>query len=87
MSTGQYDVTIKSLLASVARLALDAAPIIYFVEAHPRYDALITAIFRRTGAATMVSFPDESLAKVDRIARQERRSRSELQREAMCLYI
>lgn len=26
-------------LAAVSRLAFDAAPIIYFVEAHPRYDA------------------------------------------------
>ncbi len=35
----------------------------------------------------MVSFPDEFLAQVDRIARQEQRSRSELLREAMRLYI
>jgi len=35
----------------------------------------------------MVSFPDEFLAEVDRIAREEHRSRSELLREAMRLYI
>ena len=35
----------------------------------------------------MVSFPDEFLAEVDRIAREEQRSRSELLREAMRLYI
>jgi len=35
----------------------------------------------------MVSFPDEFLADVDRIAREEHRSRSELLREAMRLYI
>jgi metal-responsive CopG/Arc/MetJ family transcriptional regulator len=35
----------------------------------------------------MVSFPDEFLAEVDRIAQEEHRSRSELLREAMRLYI
>ena len=35
----------------------------------------------------MVSFPDEFLAEVDRIASEEKRSRSELLREAMRLYI
>ncbi len=35
----------------------------------------------------MVSFPDEFLAQVDRIAAEEHRSRSELLREAMRLYI
>ncbi|HJW90328.1 MAG TPA: ribbon-helix-helix domain-containing protein [Anaerolineales bacterium] len=35
----------------------------------------------------MVSFPDEFLEEVDRIAREEHRSRSELLREALRLYI
>jgi len=35
----------------------------------------------------MVTFPDEFLAEVDRIAQEEHRSRSELLREAMRLYI
>jgi Arc/MetJ-type ribon-helix-helix transcriptional regulator len=35
----------------------------------------------------MVSFPDQFLAEVDRIAQEEHRSRSELLREAMRLYI
>ena len=35
----------------------------------------------------MVSFPEEFLDEIDRIARQEHRSRSELLREAMRLYI
>ena len=35
----------------------------------------------------MVSFPSEFLAEVDRIAREEHRSRSELLREAMRFYI
>jgi metal-responsive CopG/Arc/MetJ family transcriptional regulator len=35
----------------------------------------------------MVSFPNEFLTEVDRIAQEEHRSRSELLREAMRLYI
>jgi len=35
----------------------------------------------------MVSFPDEFLAQVDRLAREEQRSRSELIREALRFYI
>jgi Arc/MetJ-type ribon-helix-helix transcriptional regulator len=35
----------------------------------------------------MVSFPDDFLAEVDRLAREEQRSRSELVREALRLYI
>jgi predicted nucleic acid-binding protein len=34
-------------LAGVSRLAFDTAPIIYFIEANARYDALVTAIFER----------------------------------------
>jgi len=35
----------------------------------------------------MVSFPEEFLSQIDRIAREENRSRSELLREAMRLYM
>jgi Arc/MetJ-type ribon-helix-helix transcriptional regulator len=38
-------------------------------------------------AKVMVSFPSEFLAEVDRVASEEHRSRSELLREAMRLYI
>ena len=38
-------------------------------------------------AKVMVSFPDEFLEDVDRVAREEHRSRSELVREAIRLYI
>ena len=38
-------------------------------------------------AKVMVSFPEEFLAEVDHIAHEEHRSRSELLREAMRLYI
>jgi CopG family transcriptional regulator/antitoxin EndoAI len=38
-------------------------------------------------AKVMVSFPKEFLAEVDQVAREEHRSRSELLREAMRLYM
>jgi predicted nucleic acid-binding protein len=39
--------TLETVLTGVARLGLDTAPLIYFVEAHPHYDALVIEIFRR----------------------------------------
>lgn len=41
-------------LRGVARLAIDTAPVIYFVEAHPRYDALVTEVFRRISRRALV---------------------------------
>mgnify|MGYP005852100847 FL=1 len=32
-------VTLETKLTGVTKLGLDTAPIIYFVEAHPHYDA------------------------------------------------
>ncbi len=43
-------------LAGVTRLACDTAPIIYFIEAHPRYDALVTSVFQRIAAGTITGF-------------------------------
>jgi hypothetical protein len=40
-------------LAGVDRLGFDTPPVIYFVEAYPRYDALVTAIFQRIAARTL----------------------------------
>ena len=34
-------------LAGVTRLGFDTSPVIYFIEANPRYDALVTEIFQR----------------------------------------
>jgi hypothetical protein len=34
-------------LAGVTRLGFDTSPVIYFIEANARYDALVTEIFRR----------------------------------------
>jgi hypothetical protein len=48
---------LDAALAAVARLACDTAPIIYFVEAHPRYDPLVINVFQRiaNGAITGVT--------------------------------
>lgn len=40
-------------LANVSTLGFDTAPLIYFIEANPRYDALITEIFRRVDAGKL----------------------------------
>jgi predicted nucleic acid-binding protein len=54
----------ESALAGVTRLGLDTAPIIYFVEAHPRYDALVTRVFQRiasgviTGITSVISLTE-----------------------------
>ena len=41
-------------LAGVNRLGVDTSPIIYFVEAHPGYDPLVTAIFKRIDDAAIL---------------------------------
>ena len=38
---------IDDALRGVSRLAFDTAPIIYFVEANPTYDSLVSNIFSR----------------------------------------
>ena len=38
---------LDSLFADTTRLGIDTAPIIYFVEAHPVFDTLVTDIFQR----------------------------------------
>jgi hypothetical protein len=50
-------IKLDDALAGADRLGFDTAPVIYFVEAHPRYDALVTEIFQRvaTGALSGVT--------------------------------
>jgi predicted nucleic acid-binding protein len=45
--------TLDDVLSDVTHLGIDTAPIIYFVEANPRYDALVTAIFQRIASGTL----------------------------------
>jgi len=45
---------LEDALSGVTRLGLDTAPIIYFVEAHPRYDALVMEIFQRIADGRLV---------------------------------
>ncbi len=52
---------LEGALKNVSLLAFDTAPIIYFVEANPTYDAIVTAIFRKiddaeiTGVTSVIS--------------------------------
>lgn len=43
---------LSDALTGVTRLGLDTAPIIYFIEAHPRYDSRTTEVFRRISMGT-----------------------------------
>src|SRR3977135_4356170 len=40
-------------LQGVSRLAFDTSPIIYFVEANPAYDKLVSNIFNRVAAGSL----------------------------------
>lgn len=44
---------IEEALRGVSRLAFDTAPIIYFVEANPTYDALVSSIFNRVASGVI----------------------------------
>ncbi|MGB9181858.1 MAG: hypothetical protein WCB68_21690 [Pyrinomonadaceae bacterium] len=56
-------------LSGVTRLAIDTSPVIYFVEAHPKYDALVTDIFQRVadgrilGATSVITLSEVPAAK------------------------
>lgn len=43
---------VDEALQGVSRLAFDTAPIIYFVEANPGYDKLVSSVFNRVAAAS-----------------------------------
>lgn len=40
-------------LTGVARLGLDTAPIIYYIEAHPRYEAVVEHVFDLIAGASL----------------------------------
>src|SRR6266480_1054633 len=44
---------IDEALGGISRLAFDTAPIIYFVEANPTYDALVSNIFNRVASGAL----------------------------------
>ncbi len=46
--------TLEQQLDAVQRLFLDTAPIIYFVEKHPRYFFIVRPVFERMDAGTLV---------------------------------
>jgi predicted nucleic acid-binding protein len=57
-------IKLEDALAGVKNLGLDTAPVIYFVEKHPQYDALVTEIFRRiddgmlVGVTSVITFTE-----------------------------
>lgn len=47
---------LDAALAGVTRLGFDTAPVIYFIEAHPQYDALVTEVFQRVTDGVLSGF-------------------------------
>jgi predicted nucleic acid-binding protein len=45
---------LADVLANVARLAVDTAPVIYFVEANPRFDALVVEVFQQISRGSLL---------------------------------
>ncbi len=45
---------LKGSLAGVSILGMDTSPIIYFIEAHPRYDDLVTQVFEWIHAGSLL---------------------------------
>ncbi|MDZ7359330.1 MAG: PIN domain-containing protein [candidate division KSB1 bacterium] len=73
-------IKLDDALAGVKNLGLDTAPVIYFVENHPKYDALVTEIFQRidndalVGITSIVTFTEvlvQPIRKSDTKLQQE----------------
>ena len=75
---------LEDALAGVARLGLDTAPIIYFVEAHPRYDALISEVFQRIADGRLVGVTSV-ITVTEVLAQPIRRGDLNLQRQYLDL--
>ena len=76
--------SLDSALAGVTRLGLDTAPIIYFVEAHPRYDALATEVFQRIADGRLVGVTSV-ISVTELLAQPIRRGDRSLQRQYLDL--
>jgi predicted nucleic acid-binding protein len=56
--------TVEEAIADVTRLAFDTSPLIYFIEANPRYDRIMSTVFGRidggilTGVTSLVSLTE-----------------------------
>jgi hypothetical protein len=48
--------SLEEALASINNLALDTAPIIYYIEAHPRYDPLVSTVFDQIHSGIITGF-------------------------------
>ena len=47
---------LDAALAGVTRLAFDTSPVIYFVEAHPQYDVVVTEVFQRVADGALAGY-------------------------------
>nr|AIA13268.1 PIN domain protein [uncultured bacterium] len=49
-------IKLDQALANVTKIGFDTPPIIYFIEAHPQYDALVTDVFQRIAKASLKGY-------------------------------
>jgi predicted nucleic acid-binding protein len=55
---------LEDALKNITRLGIDTAPVIYFIEAHPDYDMLVSEIFQRieygelSGVTSMITLAE-----------------------------
>ena len=45
--------TVEEVLKDVTKLGIDTSPIIYFVQSHPTYDVVVSAIFQQIAAGNI----------------------------------
>ena len=49
-------IKLADALAGVTNLGFDTAQVIYFIEAHPKYDALVTPVFEMVDQGTLTGW-------------------------------
>src|SRR5690349_3527819 len=77
---------LNDALANVTRLGMDTPPVIYFVEANPQYDALVTEIFQR-GAHGRIRLCTSVITLTEVLVQPIRRGNARLEREYRDLLI
>lgn len=73
-------VKLDGALSGVTRLGLDTSSTIYFVEAHPKYDAILTEIFQRIANGTIVGVTS-TITLTEVLVQPLRRGKADLQQD------
>lgn len=49
-------IKLDQALGNITKIGFDTPPIIYFIEAHPQYDALVTEVFQHIATASIQGY-------------------------------